>query len=55
MAIRLGLQVYRYNLGAGTGTGEKAGEFNDPWRSGQSFIGDNGEIDYTSMKTRFGA
>ena len=43
----LGLQVYRYNLGAGTGTGEKAGEFNDPWRSGQSFIGDNGEIDYT--------
>ena len=43
----LGLQVYRSNLGAGTGTGEKAGEFNDPWRSGQSFIGDNGEIDYT--------
>lgn len=43
----LGLQVYRYNLGAGTGTGEKAGVFNDPWRSGQSFIGDQGEIDYT--------
>lgn len=43
----LGLQVYRYNLGAGTGTGEKAGKFNDPWRSGQSFIGDDGQIDYT--------
>lgn len=43
----LGLQVYRYNLGAGTGTGEKAGDFNDPWRSGQSFINDEGEIDYT--------
>lgn len=43
----LGLQIYRYNLGAGTGTSEKKGEFNDSWRSGQSFINDNGEIDYT--------
>ncbi|HIT53384.1 MAG TPA: glycoside hydrolase family 30 protein [Candidatus Fimivicinus intestinavium] len=43
----LGLQVYRYNLGAGTGTGEKAGTFNDPWRSAQSFIDDDGNIDYT--------
>lgn len=43
----LGLQIYRYNLGAGTGTGEKAGVFTDRWRSGQSFIDDSGQIDYT--------
>lgn len=43
----IGMHIYRYNLGAGTGTGEKPGEFEDSWRSGQSFIDDNGEIDYT--------
>lgn len=43
----LGLQIYRYNLGAGTGTGKKAGVFTDPWRSAQSFIDDNGNMDYT--------
>lgn len=43
----LGLTIYRYNLGAGTGTGEKRGEFVDSWRSAQSFIDDSGAIDYT--------
>lgn len=46
----LALQIYRYNLGAGTGTGEKKGEFWDSWRSGQSFIDDSGNIDYTLDK-----
>ncbi len=43
----LGMNIYRYNLGAGTGTGEKPGVFNDSWRSAQSFIDDNGNIDYS--------
>lgn len=43
----IGMQIYRYNLGAGTGTGEKNGTFENYWRSGQSFIDDNGNIDYT--------
>lgn len=43
----LGLNIYRYNLGAGTGTGEKPGVFEDSWRSAQSFIDDNGNIDYS--------
>lgn len=43
----LGMNIYRYNLGAGTGTGEKPGVFTDSWRSAQSFIDDNGNIDYS--------
>ena len=43
----IAMDIYRYNLGAGTGTGEKKGDFCHYWRSSQSFIGDNGKTDYS--------
>ncbi len=43
----IGIHIYRHNLPAGTGTGKKKGDFCHYWRSGQSFIDDKGNIDYS--------
>lgn len=43
----IGLNIYRYNLGAGTSDGRKKGTYNDGWRKTRSFISDDGSIDYT--------
>ncbi len=42
----IGLDIYRYNLGAGA-KAEDASDYSDPWRKTQSFIAADGSIDYT--------
>lgn len=42
----IGLDIYRYNLGAGS-KAEDASDYSDPWRKTQSFITADGSIDYS--------
>lgn len=42
----IGLDIYRYNLGAGAKT-EDTSYYSDPWRKTQSFITPDGSIDYS--------
>ncbi len=51
----LGLQVYRYNLGAGTGTGKKPANSMTRGAPGRALSGITARSTIPSMKTRFGA
>lgn len=45
----IGLRIYRYNLGSGSATSGK-GDYSDPFRRAQSFIGCDGKPDYSLDK-----
>lgn len=42
----IGLDIYRYNLGAGS-KAEDSSNYSDPWRKTQSFLTSSGAMDYT--------